>query len=173
VNQAVAPPVSGRAHFLERSLENITGTLERELFAEELSRRAGLLQGLDARVKVVGMLAWLIAVGLSRSLWVLLSLYLLAFLLALVSAIPANFFLRRVWLALPIFTGVLVIPALFLTPGPVLVRLPLGLVVTQTGLMTALFLLLRVSRRVPAHPGHDLPLHPLVAALGQRPVPLA
>ena len=138
-------PAGTRRLLLENTLRNITATLERGLFAETISARPGLLQGLDARVKVISVLAWLIAVSLSRSLAVILGLYLLTFVLALVSAIPANLFIRRVWLALPFFTGVLVLPALFLTPGPAWLHLPLGLVITRTGVMTALFLLLRVS----------------------------
>jgi cobalt ECF transporter T component CbiQ len=126
-------------------LHSLAQTLERGLFAEEISLRPGLFQGLDARVKVVATLALLIGVSLSHSLWVILGLYFLAFGLALVSAIPADFFIRRVWLALPLFTGALVLPALFITPGPALLHLPLGLVITRTGLTTALFLLLRVS----------------------------
>ena len=41
------------------------------------------------------------------------------------------------------------LPALFITPGPALVaHLPLGVVITRTGLTTALFLLLRVGTSV-------------------------
>jgi cobalt/nickel transport system permease protein len=134
-----------RSRVLEDTLHGITETLERGLFAEEISLRPGLLQGLDARVKVLVVLALLIGASLSRSLWVLVGLYLLTFGLALASAIPAETFIRRVWLALPFFTGVLILPALFITPGPALLHLPLGLVLTRTGLTTALFLLLRVS----------------------------
>jgi cobalt/nickel transport system permease protein len=134
-----------RSHVLENTLQNIAETLERGLFAEEISLRPGLFQGLDARVKVVAILALLIGVGLSHSLWVILGVYLLALGLALASAIPADLFIRRVWLALPFFTGVLVLPALFITPGAVLLNLPLGLVITRTGVTSALFLLLRVS----------------------------
>ena len=64
------------------------------------------------------------------------------------SAIPANFFIKRVWLALPFFTGMIILPALFIIPGPALVHLPLGLTITQTGATSALFLLLRVSTSV-------------------------
>jgi cobalt ECF transporter T component CbiQ len=134
-----------RGRVLERSLHAITESLERALFAEEISLRPGLLQSLDARVKVVAILAMLISVSLSRSLWVIAALYLLALALALVSAIPAGLFIRRVWLALPFFTGLIVLLALFVTPGPALLQLPLGLVVTRTGGITVLFLLLRVS----------------------------
>ena len=133
---------------LEHTLHGITETLERGLFAEEISTRAGLLQSLDPRVKVVSILALLLAVSLSRSLWVIAGIYVVALILALVSSIPADFFVKRVWLALPFFTGMIILPALFITPGPPLVQLPFGLVITQTGFTSALFLLLRVSTSV-------------------------
>jgi cobalt/nickel transport system permease protein len=137
-----------RRNVLEHTLHGITETLERGLFAEEISTRPGLFQSLDPRVKIISILALLIAVSLSRSLWVIAGIYLVALVLALASSIPAGLYIKRVWLALPFFTGVIILPALFLTPGPALVQLPFGLVVTQTGFITALFLLLRVSTSV-------------------------
>lgn len=137
----------GRGVF-ERTLRGITEALERGLFAEEISARAGLLQSLDARVKVIAVLALLIGVSLSRSLVVIAAIYGLALALAWRSAIPTGVFIRRVWLALPFFTGLIALPALFMTPGPALAHLPLGLVITRTGMNTALFLLLRVSTSV-------------------------
>lgn len=137
-----------RSDVLEHAIHGITEALERGLFAEEISRRDGLFQSLDARVKVVSVLALLIAVNLSHNLWVIAAMYLVVLVLGWVSAIPAGFLIKRVWLALPFFTGLVVLPALFITPGPALVQLPLGLVITQTGLTTVLFLLLRVSTSV-------------------------
>jgi cobalt/nickel transport system permease protein len=135
-------------HILEHTLQGITEALERGLFAEEISVRAGFFQSLDPRVKILSVLALMIAVSLSRSLAVIGCIYLLALVLALFSSIPADFFIKRVWLALPFFTGLIVVPALFITPGPTLVQLPLGLVITRTGLVSVLFLLLRVSTSV-------------------------
>ena len=130
---------------VEHGLQGITQTLERSLFAHEISVQAGLFQGLDARAKLLSVLSLLIAVGLSRSLAVIGMIYLVVLALAWGSAIPLGSLVRRVWLALPFFTGVIALPALFITPGPPLLGLPLGLVVTRTGAVTALFLLLRVS----------------------------
>ncbi len=144
----LAHPSHKHTNVVEHTLHGIAETLERALFAEEISLRPGLFQSLDARVKVLGVLALLIAVSLSHSLAVIAGIYLLALLLALASSIPAGFFIRRVWLALPFFTGMLILPAFFVTPGPTLVQLPLGLVITTTGLTTGLFLLLRVSTSV-------------------------
>lgn len=137
-----------RGNVLEHTLHGITETLERALFAEEISTRPGLFQSLDPRVKVVSVLALLIAVSVSRNLWIIGGIYLLALILGLASSIPADFFIRRVWLALPFFTGMIVLPALFTTPGPALAQLPFGLMVTKTGLTTVLFLLLRVSTSI-------------------------
>jgi cobalt ECF transporter T component CbiQ len=147
--RAAAQPARRVRHgVIEHTLENISHTFEQSLFAEEVARRRGLLQQLDPRVKVVTTLALLLAASLSHSLWVLLALYGLALALAVVSALPLGFFIKRVWLFLPFFTGIIALPALFLTPGPPLVPLPLGLVITRTGALTALFLLMRVSTSV-------------------------
>lgn len=146
---AVSTPHSHRRlGVLERSLHSITETLEHALFAEEISFRPGLFQSLDARVKVVATLALLTGVSFSHSLWVIASIYIITLAFAWTSAIPADYLIRRVWLALPFFTGLIVVPALFITPGPALLNLPLGLVITKTGLNTVLFLLLRVSTSV-------------------------
>jgi cobalt/nickel transport system permease protein len=137
-----------KSNILEHTLHGITEMLERALFAEEISVRKGLFQSLDARVKVISVFALLISVSLSHKLFTIGAMYLLVFVLAWLSAIPADFMIKRVWLALPFFTGTIVLPALFITPGPVLFHLPLGLVITQTGLNTVLFLLFRVSTSV-------------------------
>lgn len=137
-----------RRNVFKRTLRGISETLERSIFAEEISSRPGLLQSLDARMKLIAILALLIGVSLSHSLIIIAVVYLLAILLAVLSAIPADFFIKRVWLVLPFFTGLVVLPALFITPGPPLIRIPLGLTITRTGLITVLFLLLRVSTSV-------------------------
>jgi cobalt ECF transporter T component CbiQ len=139
---------TSRSGFVERTLVDINHTLEQSVFAERTARAPGLLQALDPRLKILSALLLLLAVGLSRSLLVILALYFLALLLAFFSKIPLGFFVKRVWLLVPFFTGVIALPALFITPGLVLAHLPLGLVITQTGLATALFLLLRVGTSV-------------------------
>jgi cobalt/nickel transport system permease protein len=146
-NSKPAPPQRRRG-VVEHMLADVTSTLEQSLFAEEIARRRGLLQSLDPRIKVVSILLMLIAVSLSRSLAVIVGLYLVALALAWLSSVPMGFFVKRVWLFMPFFTGIIAIPAFFITPGPPLAHLPLGLVITRTGAMTALFLLLRVSTSV-------------------------
>jgi energy-coupling factor transporter transmembrane protein EcfT len=133
---------------LEHTIHGIGEALERSLFAEEISNQPGFFQSLDPRVKVVSTLALLVGVSASRSLVVIVAVYLLVLGIAWRSAIPADFLLRRVWLALPFFTGLVALPALFMTPGPALLQLPFGWAITRTGVTTVLFLLMRVSTSV-------------------------
>jgi cobalt/nickel transport system permease protein len=127
---------------------DINNTLEQSIFAETISRQKGLLQMLDPRLKVLSMILLLFAVSLSHQLAVIAGLYLCALLLAAASAVPLGFFVKRVWVFIPFFTGLVALPAIFITPGPILAYLPLGLVITRTGALTALFLLLRVGTSV-------------------------
>ena len=150
VDSPPKPAAHTRRHhsFIERTLSDISHAFEQSLFAEEIARRPGLLQSLDPRVKVLSLLGLLIAVGLSRNLLVIVGLYIVALILARLSYVPMGFFVKRVWLFMPFFTGIIALPAFFITPGPPLVQLPFGLVITRTGAQAALFLLMRVSTSV-------------------------
>jgi cobalt/nickel transport system permease protein len=142
--------------FFEKTLNDITGTLEQTLFAEEIARENGLLQSLDPRAKLIGALALLIAISASHNLLVILSLYLLTLPMAVASHVPMGFYLKRVWLFMPFFTGVVALPALFnpFTPGtPIITLIDLAsprmyLAITLPGVITASFLLLRVGASV-------------------------
>jgi cobalt/nickel transport system permease protein len=137
-----------RTGFIERTLVDINANLEQTVFAERIARQPGLLQSLDPRLKLVTTLLLILAVSLSHSLAILAGLYALALALAVASGVPAGFFIKRVWLLIPFFTGIVALPALFITPGPALLQLPLGIIVTRTGAQTALFLLMRVGTSV-------------------------
>jgi cobalt/nickel transport system permease protein len=137
-----------RSGFIERTLVDINSTLEQAVFAERTARQAGLLQSLDPRMKLISLLLLLLAVSLSHVLWVIAGLYAFALLLAALSAVPMAFFIKRVWVLIPFFTSFVALPAIFITPGSTLVNLPLGLVITQPGVMTAMLLILRVGTSV-------------------------
>lgn len=140
--------------FLEKTLSSIAETLEQTLFAEEIARTPGLLQRVDPRAKLIGALALLLAVSFSHNLLVIAALYLLTLPVAAASAVPFGFFLKRVWVLMPFFTGIIALPALFniFTPGPPLVTLvdtpDFRLSITIPGALTAAFLLLRVGASV-------------------------
>jgi len=140
-------PKHPRRHvrMLEPTLRGITLALREAIFAEDLSRRSGLLQALDPRVKIISVLSLLVSISLSRNPWAILVIYLLVLALARLSSIPPILLIRRVWLLMPLFTIPVALPALFMTPGPPLLELPLGLTVTQNGSTAVILLLLRVS----------------------------
>ncbi|HEX7593609.1 MAG TPA: cobalt transporter CbiM, partial [Anaerolineae bacterium] len=142
--------------FFEKTLGGIPDTLEQTLFAEEVARQDGLLQSLDPRAKLVGALALLIAISASQNLLVIAALYALTLPVAAASRVPMGFYLKRVWMFMPFFTGIVALPALFnvFTPGASLVTLidlaspRVYLAITLPGVITAAFLLLRVGASV-------------------------
>ena len=137
-----------QSSFVERTLVDINHTLEQSLFAEQIAREKGLLQGFDPRAKLITTLLLLIAVGAAQYLWIIGSLLAAALLLVILSKIPFFTFLKRVCLLVLIFTSLIALPALFLTPGPALWILPGAVTITRTGAETAAFLLLRVTTSI-------------------------
>ncbi len=135
------------ARFLERTLQGFTLALSRALVSEAVARRRGLLQRLDPRTRLIGVLLLVLVVTLSRSLAVVAAIFVLATTLALLSAISLASLARRVWLVVFAFTGLIAVPALFITPGQPLAAHPTW-PVTQQGLRTAALLILRVETAV-------------------------
>ena len=135
-----------RAGFVERTIGGLAAAMERALYAEELAKASGLLQQLEPRVKVVGLLALVIAAALARNILVILGLFGVALLLALLSRVPIRTLAARVWVGALLFTGLLALPAIFITPGQVLYRLPLlGWPIMAQGLAAAAYLITRVE----------------------------
>jgi cobalt/nickel transport system permease protein len=141
-----------RSDFVARTIAGVTAALEQAVFSEESARRPGLLQGIDARAKVVAALLLLVTAGFLRNLEPLLALSLLALVAAGLSRLSIAGFARRAWLGIPLFAGVIALPSLFLLPGqPVLLLLdspPLRLAVSDNGLHSALMLVARVAASV-------------------------
>jgi cobalt/nickel transport system permease protein len=134
--------------FLQRSLVQVTAALRDTLVDEEMARRRGLLQRLDARAKALGTLLLLLSAGLARRWEPLFGLHLGVLALAMASRLPLGPFLRRVWLFVPAFTTLVALPALFLTPGEPLLRIGLGafsLGISRQGVSGAGTLVLRVG----------------------------
>lgn len=112
--------------WLEHTVSGITHSVERSIFTEEHARSNGWLQRVDPRAKLGMFLAAVLAASLSSSVIVLAVLYAAVLLAARASRIPFDFFVKRVWLGIPFFAGLIVLPAVFLVPGPHLFELTLG-----------------------------------------------
>ncbi len=129
------------------TVRGFTEALAQTLESEECARQRGLLQALDPRVKVVGLLALVVTAALSRRLAVMAALFALGIVLALASRLSLWSLAKRVWLVAFTFTFMIAAPALFLTPGEVIYRLG-WLAITAQGLRTALVLMVRVETAV-------------------------
>jgi cobalt/nickel transport system permease protein len=130
--------------FLQRNISSFTQVLESVVVSENLSHTRGLLQVLDPRVKLGTFVLFVIIVGLARSFLPLLLILGLVLLLSILSRLPAALFIKRVLLFIPIFTAVIALPALFLTPGEVIWRTG-SISITLQGLQGAGLLFLRVT----------------------------
>lgn len=134
--------------WLEKTVAEVAGSIERAVFTEEHARKRGWLQSLDPRAKLVMFLALVLAAGLSASLPVLVALYAAILVAARASRTPFDFFVKRVWLGIPLFAGIVIVPSLFLGPAPYLVRErlgPLTLAVSIPAIWGALVFVARVG----------------------------
>jgi cobalt/nickel transport system permease protein len=135
-----------RKGFVEKTARGLLEATEQALFAEDMAATGEFLQRLDPRVKLIGIGALIAAAVAVRRLEALAGILALGVVLALVSRVPVRLLAARVWLAVLTFTGVIALPAIFLTPGAAIYRLPLlEWPVTQQGLRSAAFLILRAE----------------------------
>lgn len=133
-------------HFIQSTLQGFTRALSKALLSEQVANEKGLLQQLDPRVRVVGMLALVISVVMCRRLEIVAALFALAVAIATASRVSLLSLAKRVWIVVLAFTGLIALPALFTTPGEAIVSLPVThSSMTAQGLRTALFLILRVE----------------------------
>ena len=140
-----------KGSFVEKTLSGATNVMRQAMFGDDVAAQHGLLQSIDPRVKIVAFVVLLLTAGLVRSIPVLVAIYAATLVLATASRLPLGFFIKRVWLFIPIFTGIIVIPAMFsfITPGNIVLPLwtwhgnEVGL--TQQGLTSAGLLVMRVA----------------------------
>ncbi len=129
-------------------MAGITANIERAIFTERHARLDAFLQRLDPRAKLGMFLAFLLAASLTGSYLILAVLYAIVLGAAIASRIPTDFFVKRVWLGIPLFAGIVVIPSIFFIPGPRLFEVAIGPLViapSVNGLLGAILLVMRVG----------------------------
>mgnify|MGYP001575597102 CR=1 FL=1 len=143
---------------------SVARVAEQSLFSEQFANQRGLLQSLDIRFQLVTFLFILVLLSFlhtPQSLWLA---YGASLALAVLSRIPLWFFVKRLWLFVPLFSAAVVLPAMLnvITPGEpvaVLVRLsrpyswgpytvPAEISVTRQGMEGALVFVSRVAASV-------------------------
>jgi cobalt ECF transporter T component CbiQ len=121
------------------------------MFGDDVAREAGLLQRVEPRAKLVAMVALLIVAALLHNVAVLAAMYAGTLVLAAASRLPIGFFVKRVWLFIPLFTLVVIAPATLsiVTHGDVVLQLwswhGTAQGVTQQGLESAALIVARVA----------------------------
>jgi cobalt/nickel transport system permease protein len=123
---APARRTEGRIGWLEQTIGGITSNIEHAVFTERHARSAGWLQRRDPRAKLIGTLVAILAASLTTSLAGLAILYAATLAAARASGVPFGFFVKRVWLGIPFFAGIVVIPAIFFVPGARVFDLAVG-----------------------------------------------
>jgi cobalt/nickel transport system permease protein len=139
---------SGHVGWLEKTLAEITASVERAVFTESYARRPGWLQQLDPRAKLGMFVALILSASMSTSFGILAALYLVILGAGRASKLPFDFFVKRVWLGMPFFAGVVILPSIFLVPGPRLFEVSIGALTlgpTIPGLAGAAVFILRVG----------------------------
>ena len=156
-----AVSVGKKQSFVQKSISGIAGFFHESLISEDYAKRDGLLQSFDPRVKLISAIVFIVAISLTRAVGVLFIIYLFTLLFAYLSRIEVTFFLKRVWVFVPIFAGVIVLPILFnvFMPGDSLVTvaslgngthagpiaLPGAIYITKQGVIYASTFVLRVA----------------------------
>jgi len=152
--------------FVQKAISDIFTFFEECLVNDSIAQRKGLLQSLDPRIKLVSMVVLIFAVAMTRDIRLLAIVYVLTLVFAWASRIELGFFLKRVWVFIPIFAGIIMIPILFnvFMPGDALVTLatlgqnahlgpfslPSVITITRQGVMMAILFVLRVATCVSA-----------------------
>ncbi len=135
--------------FLESTAREVLEFTTEAVFSERYARAEGLLQGLDPRVKLVSLFTLVTAVVMLKSMGALLVFYTIPLALAVASGVNPLAFVKRVWLFIPLFTGVIALPSIFMIPGKELFTVPiLGWGATREGVYWATLFTLRVATAV-------------------------
>jgi cobalt ECF transporter T component CbiQ len=141
-----------KGNFVDKTLAGAARVMSDVMVGEHTARGPGLLQRLDARVKVLTFFGVLVAASFVHHATVLAGVYALTLAAAALSRLPLGRFVKRVWLFIPVFTGIVVLPATFniVTHGHVVV--PLGhwwfgrrIGLTREGLDAAALIVTRVA----------------------------
>ena len=112
---AFDPPPHGKSRrttsFVEKSVVGMADSAQVVVFGELSAREPGLLQRFDGRAKVLALLGLVVIAGWLHSWAALALLCALAMALAAASRLPLGGFLKRVWLTVPLFVGIVALPS--------------------------------------------------------------
>ena len=150
-------------HYVDNTLNRIAELMERSIFSEKYALKNGLLQRIDPRLKVFSFFSFIVAVSLFQNIHAILVVYAIVLCLCALSHVSLKFFLKRVWVFVPLFAGIIALPAIFniFTPGKALITIVRfeevqrfwsfeysEISITQEGIFSALLFTFRVATSV-------------------------
>lgn len=144
-----------KTHFLRRTMKNISGIIENELYCEKFAAKDDFLQIIDPRVKLCTFLIFMVLGSMAGSMPVLTVLSAIPIVYAGLSGIPVKVFLKRIWLIVPLAVFVVSLPGassllikgrpIFYVIGPGGLGIKEGLYFCADGMATALRLMFRTG----------------------------
>lgn len=160
---ALLPPAangrSTRRNIVRLAIGSFARLIDELAANNTIAAQPGLLQQIDPRAKVIGIIGLIVIVTLVQQLSTLLLAYALCLLLAVLSQVPARR-LTHAWLVIPLFSAAIMLPALLnvVTPGQPLLtlwhftgthigpwKLPPTLTITDAGVYVAGRFILRTA----------------------------
>jgi len=151
---------------IQKTLNGVIAFLQETFDTEDIANKNGFLQSFDPRAKLISTLALAFALAITKNIIILLTVYLPEIMPAYASRIAIGFFVKRVWLFVPIFTLIIAIPMIFnvFIPGTPLfpiwyfgpdtyfgpIHLPTSIYTTKEGVHAALVFVMRVVVTVSA-----------------------
>jgi cobalt ECF transporter T component CbiQ len=138
----------------ERLLSQVAKVIRQSLDMETISRRDGVLQRLDPRFVFVFLLSLVVISVLLRNPLSMALMIVLSLILAILSKVPLGWYLKRVWLFVPLFSVIILIPSMTnlvtrgQTFGPSVQLFGLDIYFTREGVAYAITFTLRVGAAV-------------------------
>ena len=99
--------------FVDKTLAEMVNYIKDAVFSEEYARREGFLQGIDQKVKFISFLVLIVATIFAHSVYIILVFFSASLILASLSRIPLRFYIPRVLIFIPLFTGIVALPYIF------------------------------------------------------------
>jgi len=128
-------------------IRDLLRALEDIVYLEKFSDSDGILQGIDPRIKVCSLFAFVVVAVSIRTARPLIILFITITLLSVMSKIPLRYFIFRVTSFIPTFVAVIVLPLFFVTPGASLMMTRFdgfSIHVTREGVLRALQFTFRI-----------------------------
>lgn len=135
--------------FIEKNIEAMSSFIKEVLEPEIFSKKSGLLQAIDPRARLLGVLLFIISAAMLKSILLIIGILLIVMVMAVASRINVIVLLKRM-LPVLVFTFFLVLPTAFnlITPGDVIIKIfsfnDFELYISKQGLETISILFLRV-----------------------------